>query len=70
MPILNAGATKSIKATRTKTFNGKRYVLWGIEATEKSAKATTNRLRKAPWSASAVKIIRLNRVSWGVYYRD
>jgi len=59
-----------IKATRTKTFADKKYNLRGIEATERAARSTAARLRKAPWSASAVRVIRFNRVSWGVYYRD
>jgi len=55
-----------IKATRSKTFNGKRYQLWGIEASEASARKVATRLRKAP----AVRVIRFNRVSWGIYYWD
>ena len=59
-----------IKATKTKTFGGKKYSLWSIEATERAARSAATRLRKSPWSASAVRVIRFNRVSWGVYYRD
>lgn len=59
-----------MKATKTKTFNGKVYQLWGLEASGGAARKVAARLRKAPWSASAVRVVQFNRVSWGIYYRD
>jgi len=59
-----------MRVTRTKTFNGKRYILWNIERSKAEARKTADVLRRSPWSARGVRIVQVDKGRWAVYYRD